>query len=75
MSQGKWIPKDCTDKRCLKGTMCRQAAWGQYTIVCKALNNPFFEDGVCPFYKTRQQYAEEYKASNTFKIDPYINPN
>lgn len=72
MSHERWLEADCTDKRCLRGEMCRQAAWGQYTIVCKALNDTHFKDGVCPFYKTKQQYAEEYEASNKHKIDPYL---
>lgn len=72
MSRGKRTYGDCTDKRCLKGPMCRQAAWGQYSIICLGLADPYFEDGVCKFYKTKKQYAEEYRETNKLKNDPYL---
>lgn len=71
MSAKAWTYRDCTDKRCIRGQLCRAAACGQYTIVCRALTDPDFKTGICPFYKTRLQYAEEYERTNKLSKDPY----
>lgn len=63
----------CTDKRCIKGERCRQARDFQSEhVYCLALKDPKFANGVCPFYKTKKQFAKEYAATNKYKIDPYM---
>ena len=64
MSQNSWAYRDCTDKRCISGALCRQAACGQYTIICKGLTNTDWPDGTCKFYKTPEQYAKEQEEMN-----------
>ena len=63
--------KACTDRRCITGTPCRQAEPRGYAMICKGLTNPRFENGICPFYKTKEQYAEEYRQTNKQHVDPY----
>ena len=63
--------KGCTDRRCLTGDPCRAAEIKGHTIVCKALTDPRWPDGICKFYKTKRQYAAEYMRSNKFQRDPY----
>lgn len=53
--------------------ICRAAKVEDGMIVCTALSNPYFDDCVCKFYKTKKQYAQEYRETNRFKIDPYLN--
>jgi len=50
--------KACTDRRCITGTPCRQAEPRGYAMIC-------------PIYKTKEQYAEEYRRTNKQHVDPY----
>ena len=71
MSKKAWTDKGCTDRRCLTGDPCRAAEIKGRAIVCKALENPHWPDGICKFYKTGLQYAEEYTRTNKLSKDPY----
>ena len=75
MGKYKHERPECTDYRSLTQAPCRASDFSGPYISCKALTDTLFDGDVCPFYKTKAQFQREYKASNKFKMDPYMFSN
>lgn len=62
----------CLHPYCTEHNPCR-AAKRRYGggMMCTALEDTDFGEERCPFYKTKKEFDQEFKATNQLDFDPY----